>query len=71
MTDGPPSRWLELLHRQPRSVVFRRHQGELAHIEAAGSPVQVYRMRLSIPLQTSMAHAVHLRAGRALAAVSG
>eukprot|EP00850_Spirogloea_muscicola_P023922 SM000407S15249 [mRNA] locus=s407:26692:27340:+ [translate_table: standard] len=48
-----------------------RRRGEPADFNAAGLWAQVYRMRLSVSLQRSMAHALHLRAGRALAAASG
>eukprot|EP00850_Spirogloea_muscicola_P020596 SM000220S07075 [mRNA] locus=s220:96393:98940:- [translate_table: standard] len=42
-----------------------------ADFNAAGSLAQVICMRLSISLQWSMAHALHLRRGRTLAAASG
>eukprot|EP00850_Spirogloea_muscicola_P016162 SM000129S26149 [mRNA] locus=s129:217087:217605:- [translate_table: standard] len=64
------SQWLDLLARLARRAVSRR-RGEPADFNAAGSWAQVYRMRLSVSLQRSMAHALHLRAGRALAAGSG
>eukprot|EP00850_Spirogloea_muscicola_P027119 SM017246S03105 [mRNA] locus=s17246:13:186:- [translate_table: standard] len=38
---------------------------------AAVSLAQVFRMRLAVSLQRSLAHAVHTRAGRAMAAASG
>eukprot|EP00850_Spirogloea_muscicola_P010106 SM000058S18536 [mRNA] locus=s58:470200:475719:+ [translate_table: standard] len=64
------SQWLDLLARLARRSVSPRSD-EPADINAAGSWAQVYRVRLSVSLQRSMAHALHLRAGRALAAASG
>eukprot|EP00850_Spirogloea_muscicola_P002489 SM000009S23618 [mRNA] locus=s9:1177016:1185838:+ [translate_table: standard] len=64
------SQWLDLLARLVRRAVSRR-RGEPADFNAAGSWAQVYRMRLSVSLKRSMAHALHLCAGRALAAAFG
>eukprot|EP00850_Spirogloea_muscicola_P009669 SM000054S18155 [mRNA] locus=s54:601470:619581:- [translate_table: standard] len=64
------ARWLELLHQLARHAVARFH-AEPGDFPAAGSLAQVYRMRLAVSLQRSMARALHLRAGRALAAASG
>eukprot|EP00850_Spirogloea_muscicola_P003369 SM000013S26538 [mRNA] locus=s13:959396:961196:+ [translate_table: standard] len=63
--------WLELLNRLSRHAIVRRFHGEPVDFHAAGSLAQVYRMRLAVSLQRSMARALHLRAGRALAAASG
>eukprot|EP00850_Spirogloea_muscicola_P026587 SM008547S23313 [mRNA] locus=s8547:336:554:- [translate_table: standard] len=43
----------------------------LPGFNAAGSLAQVFRMRLSVSLQRSLAHAVHSHAGCALVAASG
>eukprot|EP00850_Spirogloea_muscicola_P016024 SM000127S26640 [mRNA] locus=s127:142098:142919:- [translate_table: standard] len=52
---------------RPRFLTAARGSG--CHL--ASSPETVYRMRLAVSLQRSMARALHLRAGRALAAASG
>eukprot|EP00850_Spirogloea_muscicola_P013048 SM000087S23330 [mRNA] locus=s87:64711:65349:+ [translate_table: standard] len=67
------SGWLDLLQRLARQAMERRPglpEG-LPGFNAAGSLAQVFRMRLSVSLQRSLAHAVHSRAGRALVAASG
>eukprot|EP00850_Spirogloea_muscicola_P019079 SM000183S03973 [mRNA] locus=s183:23811:24179:- [translate_table: standard] len=66
------TRWLDLLQRLARLAVSSRQgqQSEQPGFNAAGSLAQVFRMRLAISLQRSLAFAVHLRAGRALAAAS-
>eukprot|EP00850_Spirogloea_muscicola_P010987 SM000066S20462 [mRNA] locus=s66:456567:457354:+ [translate_table: standard] len=65
------SQWLDLLARLARRAVSRRRGKPADSTNAAGSWAQVYCMRLSISHERSMAHALHLRAGRALAAASG
>eukprot|EP00850_Spirogloea_muscicola_P024215 SM000490S17087 [mRNA] locus=s490:327:628:- [translate_table: standard] len=66
------SGWLDLLQRLARQAMERRPgpPGGLPDFNAAGSLAQVFRMRLSVSLQRSLAHAVHSRAGRALVAAS-
>eukprot|EP00850_Spirogloea_muscicola_P009222 SM000051S17582 [mRNA] locus=s51:543531:544327:+ [translate_table: standard] len=79
------SGWLDLLQRLARQAIERQPgpQGGLPGFNAAGSLAQIFRMRLSVPLQTSslwassslfqisLAHAVHSRAGRAIVAALG
>eukprot|EP00850_Spirogloea_muscicola_P025366 SM002863S10727 [mRNA] locus=s2863:838:1422:+ [translate_table: standard] len=67
------AKWLDLLHRLAQRAAARRHgqQGEQPGFHVAGSLAHVFRMRLAVSLQRSLAFAVHLRAGRALAAASG
>eukprot|EP00850_Spirogloea_muscicola_P005584 SM000025S08479 [mRNA] locus=s25:949777:954042:- [translate_table: standard] len=65
------ARWLELLTQLARHTIARRFHGERVDFLAVGSLAQVYRMRLAVSLQRSMARALHRRAGRALAAASG
>eukprot|EP00850_Spirogloea_muscicola_P023735 SM000384S14658 [mRNA] locus=s384:41288:51760:+ [translate_table: standard] len=66
------SGWLDLLQRLARQAMERRPGlPGLPGFNAAGSLAQVFRMRLSVSLQRSLAHAVHSRAGRALVAASG
>eukprot|EP00850_Spirogloea_muscicola_P026076 SM005461S18200 [mRNA] locus=s5461:416:991:- [translate_table: standard] len=63
------SGWLDLLQRLARKAIERR-QGSPG-FNAAGSLSQVFRMRLAVSLERSLAHAVHAWAGRAKAAASG
>eukprot|EP00850_Spirogloea_muscicola_P010618 SM000063S20008 [mRNA] locus=s63:183978:191010:- [translate_table: standard] len=67
------SRWLDLIQRLARQAIDRRPglPGAMPGFNAAGSLAQVFRMRLAVSLQRPLAHAVHTRAGRALAAASG
>eukprot|EP00850_Spirogloea_muscicola_P025672 SM003881S14631 [mRNA] locus=s3881:606:1252:- [translate_table: standard] len=66
-------RWLDLIQRLARQAIDRRPglPGAMPGFNAAGSLAQVFRMRLAVSLQRSLAHAVHTRAGRAMAAASG
>eukprot|EP00850_Spirogloea_muscicola_P012206 SM000078S22065 [mRNA] locus=s78:249094:253223:+ [translate_table: standard] len=71
----PPSgaRWLDLIQRLARQAIDRRPglPGAMPGFNAAGWLAQVFRMRLAVSLQRSLAHAVHTRAGRAMAGASG
>eukprot|EP00850_Spirogloea_muscicola_P017383 SM000148S01060 [mRNA] locus=s148:348458:351399:- [translate_table: standard] len=55
------AKWLDLLHRLARRAAARRHgqQGEQPGFHVAGSLAQVFRMRLAVSLQRSLAFAVH------------
>eukprot|EP00850_Spirogloea_muscicola_P008237 SM000043S15865 [mRNA] locus=s43:685800:687216:+ [translate_table: standard] len=67
------SRLLDLIQRLARQAIDRRPglPGAMPGFNAVGSLAQVLRMRLAVSLQRSLAHAVHTRAGRAMAAASG
>eukprot|EP00850_Spirogloea_muscicola_P020333 SM000212S06926 [mRNA] locus=s212:140349:142861:- [translate_table: standard] len=70
-TPGVPLATLSSGSRRRLASCCRATWWAMPGFNAAGSLAQVFRMRLAVSLQRSLAHAVHTRAGRAMAAASG